>query len=224
MHLKDMLAACLMIMVVISGCTPGFRKGCRDAVCGPDVKIIAYHLGRYYKCIEELVQRLYAKNPRYEPDHKRWKIKLSAIFGQGEMLYPNLQEMASHQLLDEAFSPNPIIPDRVFLLGLGLKRSIDEAYDTGGTFFLTGCQIDLRRLQRLYSNMAQVNWRMKTYRDVSGRLLFVTNEVGEDGYINMGFEVIMTQMLTRIEDDIYLRGGLEKNLAFRLSAIFISII
>ena len=112
----------------------------------------------------------------------------------------------------------------MFILCLGLKKGIDEAYSTGGRPFLTGCQIDGERLKRLYSNLAQVDWRLKTYRDKSGRLLFITNKAGENGYINMGFEVIMTKIMTRVEDDIYLRGGLEKNLAFRLSTVFISII
>ncbi len=218
------IALFLIPILFISGCTPGFRKGCRDTLCGPDVKIISFHLSSYYHCIEELVNRLYAKNPRYEPDVKRREMKLAAIFGHDKNPFPVLEQMASHELLKEAFSPRPMISDRVFLLGLGLKKGIDEAYDTGGSLFLTGCQIELERLQRLYSNLAQVNWRMKTYKDSSGKLLFITNEAGENGYINMGFEVIMTQMLTRIQDDIYLRGGLEKNLVFRLSAIFISII
>ncbi len=214
----------LVLPLVVTGCTPGFRKGCRDTVCGPDVKVISYHVQKHYQLIEELAGRLYAKNPCYEPDPASRARKMNWIFKKGPGLYPRLQQLPSHKLLEQAFSESPLVQDRVFLLILGLKRGIDEAYDTGGSLFLTGCQIDAGRLERLYSNLAQVNWRMKTYRDRGGRLLFITNEAGENGYINMGFEVIMTAILTRVEDDIYLRGGLEKNLAFRLSAIFISII
>ncbi len=220
---KQLFLFCLFT-ILVSGCGPGFKKGCSDTFCAPDVKIISFHVTKYYKLTEELTRRLYAKNPRYAPDLKRRSAKFDSIFGKGPSVYPRIQALPSHELLRQAFTLEPVIQDRVFLLGLGIKKGIDEAYDTGGSLFLTGCQIDPGRLERLYSNLSQVNWRMKTYRDSSGRLLFITNQEGENGYINMGFEVIMTQMLTRIEDDIYLRGGLEKNLAFRLSAIFISII
>ncbi len=216
----SILAGTLLLL----GCTPGFRKGCRDTVCGPDVKIIAYHVQKHYQLIEELAHRLYAKNPCYEPDPGVRARKINSVFNKGPEVYPGLSALPSHRLLEQAFCKEPDVSDRVFLLVLGLKKGIDEAYDTGGSLFLTGCQIDPARLERLYSNIAQVNWRMKTYRDQRGRLFFITNEAGENGYINMGFEVIMTTMLTRIGDDVYLRGGLEKNLAFRLSAIFISII
>ena len=214
----------MVAAMLLFGCTPGFRKGCRDTVCGPDVKIIAFHVQKNYELIQRLGRRLYAKNPRYEPDPAMRAKKIDSIFNRGVEVYPRLKALPSHRLLEQAFAPNPEVSDRVFLLVLGLKKGIDEAYNTGGSLFLTGCQIDPKRLERLYSNFSQVNWRMKTYRDRKGKLFFITNEAGENGYINMGFEVIMTSMLTRIGDDIYLRGGLEKNLAFRLSAIFISII
>ncbi|RUM89080.1 MAG: hypothetical protein DSZ23_03695 [Thermodesulfatator sp.] len=216
--------ASLLATAILAGCTPNFRKGLSDTVCGLDVKIISYHVKRHYKLIEELVSRLYAKNPVYEPDKQKRMAKINSIFNRGGVVYPQVENLLSYQLLTQAFSETPLVHDRVFLLGLGLKKGIDEGYATGGSVFLTGCQIDSGRLQRLYSNMVQANWRLKTYTDKNGRLLFITNEAGENGYINMGFEVIMTRMLTRIEDDIYLRSGLEKNLAFRLSTIFVSVI
>ena len=55
-------------------------------------------------------------------------------------------------------------------------------------------------------------------------VLFITNEAGEDGYINMGYEVIMTRILTRIEDDIAMRGGLPEQYMFRMSTMFVGII
>jgi hypothetical protein len=39
----------------------------------------------------------------------------------------------------------------------------------------------------------------------------------------MGFEVLMTRILTRIEDDIFMRGGLPEKYIFRGSNIFLSI-
>ena len=79
-------------------------------------------------------------------------------------------------------------------------------------------------MQALHLNVSQVNWRLKTYRDEGGGLLFLTNGAGEDGSLNMGYEVLMTQVLTRITDDIYLRGGLAGKYVFSMSStIFVGI-
>ena len=124
-----------------------------------------------------------------------------------------------------AFAEDTEEEDRVYLLGLGLAKSIRESYalDSDG-FMLVGLQISLERLKRLHHNITQVNWRLKTHKGKNGELLFITNEVGEDGYINMGYEVIMTEILTRISDDIYLRGGLPGKYIFNMSTIFLSLL
>ncbi len=216
------LAAALVCL--LCGCSD-FRARCTN-IYSPDVKIISYHLKKHYQAVRSLAERLYARNPRYEPDLKSRKEKIRAAFGEKSpySIPYQLQIMLSHELLRTAFSPKPPIGDRVLILILGLKRGIDEAYDTGRGPFLTGCQIDAKRLERLYSNISQTNWRLKTYKGPDGKPLFLTNQPSPDGYVNMGFEVIMTQMLTRIQDDIYLRGGLEGNLTFRLSTVFLSIL
>ena len=217
-------ASCCFCLIFLCACSPGIRTSCRNTVCGPDVKIIDFHVKEDQRLIKMLIERLYAKNPRYEPDLKKRGQKIRSIFqDESEPMFPDVQVLPSHRILQMAFSESPPIPDRVFLLGLGLKKGIDEAYAVNGAF-LTGCQIDIGRLQRLYNNISQANWRMKTYRDPNGNLLFLTNEATDNGYINMGFEVLMTKILTRIEDDIYLRGGLVKNFVFRMGTIFLSII
>jgi len=55
-------------------------------------------------------------------------------------------------------------------------------------------------------------------------LLFITNEPGENGYINMGYEIIMTEIMTRIKDDIFLRGGTPPKLLFTMSTLFLTIV
>ena len=108
---------------------------------------------------------------------------------------------------------------------LDLIRSIEEAYELDeNKVFLTGLQIPLERLERLHFNLSQVNWRLKTYRDEHGKLLFLSNEVGENGYINMGYEVLMTEVLTMVKDDIHLRGGLPQTYLFEMTSLFASLI
>ncbi|NPA95837.1 MAG: hypothetical protein GXO58_10475 [Thermodesulfobacteria bacterium] len=215
----------LGLILALGGCS-SVRERCSNALLSPDVKIINYHVKKHYESIRTLANRLYAKNPCYEPDPERRRAKIRAIFGETSpyTIPYELRISMSHQLLEASFAPTPPERDRVLVFILGLKKGVDEAYNTGHGPFLTGCQIDVKRLERLYSNISQAKWRLKTYRDQGGHLMFITNQALDNGYINMGFEVILTQMLTRIQDDIYLRSGLESNLTFRLSTIFLSIL
>ena len=85
-------------------------------------------------------------------------------------------------------------------------------------------EISLSKLERLYHNISHVNWRLKVYRDEQDVLLFQTNEGGQGDYINMGYEVIMTEIMTRIKDDIAMRGGMPQKMIFDMSTLFLTIL
>ena len=213
--------------MLVSGCGATMQKArarIEDMMTSTDVYILKYHVEGYIHSFEEYITRLYAKNPKYEKDLEIRKRKLAHIFHGGEAVDPAYDTMLSNELLTAAFA-NETEGDRVYLLGLGLVKSIKEAYQLeNGSLLMTGLQIDLQRLQRLHLNVSQVNWRMKTYRDEDGGLLFLTNAAAPDGSLNMGYEVIMTEVLTRISDDIYLRGGLAGKYVFSMSStIFVGI-
>jgi len=188
-----------------------------------DVYIIKYHVEGYVQSFEEFITRLYAKNPKYEKDPEVRARKIRHIFHGGPPVEPGYDALFSHQLLTAAFAPETS-GDRIYLLGMGLVKSVKEAYRLkDGSLLWTGLQIRLDRLQALYLNISQVNWRLKSYRDDAGQLLFLSNEAGPDGTLNMGYEVIMTKVLTRIEDDIYLRGGLPGKSFFNMSTLFATV-
>lgn len=217
----------LCLLLLVSGCAGTLRKArvkIEDMMTSTDVYILKYHVEGYIHSFEEYITRLYAKNPKYEKDLAVRQRKLAHIFHGGESVNPAYDGMLSNELLTAAFAKETQ-GDRVYLLGLGLVKSIKEAYQLeDGSFLMTGLQIELVRLQRLHLNVSQVNWRMKTYRDASGSLLFLTNAANPDGSLNMGYEVVMTEVLTRITDDIYLRGGLVGKYVFSMSStIFVGI-
>lgn len=210
----------------MAGCTVQYNRDAtvRDVITPTDATIIEYHVRSYYTDLKEFTTRLYARNPKYERDEQKRQEKIDAIFKPG--LFPKylVKEKTSTELLSAAFSPAGEKRDRVYLLGLGLARSINEAYGLDEMdLFWTGLQLPLERLQRLHFNLSQVNWRLKTYKDQAGNLLFLTNGMGENGYMNMGYEVLMTRILTRIEDDICMCGGLPNKYIFRMSTIFLTI-
>ena len=210
----------LLALVFVGGCVG-------DAVIPTGAGIFHYHIQEDRQDLEKMIRRLYAKNPKYQPSRVMRYKRIAQIF-HGRPLLDKYAHMPSNEVLSAAFAPDTSTssePDRIFLLGLGMMKSIREAYGVGHKqIMITALQVPLVRLQRLYRNFNQVNWRLKTYRDKQGRLLFLTNAKGADGYLNMGYEVIMTAILTRIQDDIYLRGGLPGKYIFDMSTMFVSII
>jgi hypothetical protein len=213
----------IVFSLLLAGCQGG-KEQFKQAITPVDVQIINYHVREIDKSLEEFTRRLYLKNPKYEEDPEARHKKIQAIFHDGEMPDTGFNDKLSHEVLAAAFEPYPTYPDRVFLLGLGLKKSVLEAYNIKEGLFVTSLQIAHGRLENLYVNIGQVNWRLKVYRDEDGKLLFLTNEAGEKGYINMGYEVIMTEILTRIKDDIFLRGGSPPKFAFSMASLFMAIL
>ena len=189
-----------------------------------DVQMMRYHVSEIRKSLEEFTHRLYLKNPKYEKDIKARESKIRAIFHNEKLPDTGYNFQPSHKLLEAAFEPDPAYPDRIFLLSLGLIKSIDEAYRFDEGPIITTLEIHSESLEKLYYNFSQVKWRLKVYRDKQGELFFLTNEAGEDGYINMGYEVIMTEILTRIKDDIFIRGGAPPKMFFTMSTVFLSIL
>lgn len=214
----------LLLPLLLAACNFS-GNSVQDFFTPMDAGIIRNHVRQYRDSLRDFTFRIYAKNPKYEKDPEQRRRKIDSIFAPlptGEQVYVY---RPSHEILTAAFQEEVSEPDRIYLLVLGLWKSIREAYNIKeGELFLSGLQISLERLQRLHHNISQVNWRLKTYKDKNGKLLFITNEAGEGGYINMGYEVIMTRILTRIEDDIIMRGGLPGQYVFKMSSLFIGIV
>ncbi len=215
----------LLEILLAAGC--GTRGGVAGALTSTDVLLIQYHIREHYSCLHDFCRRLYRKNPKYEPDPEKRRLKLEKVFIERVPPGTPYDEQPSHEILTAAFAPDPGFSDRVLLLALGLRKSIDEGYGRQGpnddTTLVTSLQVSLERLERLYSNLRQVNWRLKVYRDRQGRLLFLTNACGPGGRLNMGYEVLMTEVLTRVADDIYIRGGNPPHVIFRMTTMFLSL-
>ncbi len=214
----------LALLTMLWSC--GDHGGMRGILTSSDVLMVKHHVRQHYICLEEFCRRLYLKNPKYEPDQKQRNRKLSAIFKTRKNLGTPYDDLPSNLILTAVFAADTQYHDRIALLGLGLRKSIDEGYNQHTPYtntMITSLQIPLERLRRLYSNLSQVNWRLKIYHDRQKKLYFLTNEKAPGGYLNMGYEVLMTKVLTRIEDDIYLRGGNPPNVIFRMSTMFFSL-
>ena len=204
----------------------GNRGGMEGILTSSDVLIVQHHIRQHYNCMEEFCRRLYLKNPKYETDLKKRGQKLDSIFKKRSLSDTPYDKLPSHEVLTAAFSADPGYHDRVALLGLGLRKSIDEGYGQKGpedNKMVTSLQVSLELLKRLYSNISQVKWRLKVYHDTRHKLYYLTNAKAPDGHLNMGYEVLLTKILTRIEDDIYMRGGNPPNVIFKMSTMFFTL-
>ncbi|MBN2331899.1 MAG: hypothetical protein JXO49_06140 [Deltaproteobacteria bacterium] len=219
-----MMTALLLFSGACSRQLAATRQRLGEAVVPTDVKMINHHMEQHYQELEEFTRRLYAKNPKYEPDLVLREEKIKAIFHGGEPPERYFYGQPSHEILRAAFDPVTDYGDRVYLLSLGLVKSVREAYGVEDGQLFSSLQLPLEKLETLYHNISQVNWRLKVYRDDLGELLFLTNEAAADGYLNMGYEVIMTRVLTRIADDIFLRGGSPPKFFFNMSTMFLAIL
>ncbi len=238
-HIIDLvLILCLATILLCSGCSSN-KNQLTPALTTPDVLMIHHHIESNMLDIEYFCQRLYLKNPIYEANIQARTAKLNAIFhppeveANAEKNHDGIQQptplpydtMLSHQLLEAAFSATPPTSDRIYLLALGMKKSIVEGYDGyDQRALLSGMLLSVKKLEKLHLNLQQLNWRLKTYRNANGQLLFLTNAATADGYINMGYEVIMTRILTRIGDDIYMRDGQTPNFIFSVSTLFLPLL
>lgn len=213
----------ILICLLLLGCNVSGKR-LKQAITPTDVQIMRYHVKEYYKSLEEFTRRLYLKNPKYEKDLEMRERKIRGIFHGEELPYTKYNSQPSYKVLEAVFAANPTYEDRVFLLSFGLVKSIQETYNIEERVFVTSLEIPPEKLEKLYHNISNVNWRLKLYRDEQGDLLFLTNEAGGNGYINMGYETIMTEILVRIKDDIFLRGGTPPKLLFNMSTLFLPII
>jgi len=214
------LVLVLFALLAAAGCRPYLC----EAMLPTEVSLFRFHFRQYLRSLEDFTVRLYAKNPAYEPNLELREMKIKQIFHRGLPYEDRYLSLPSHELLTLAFAGN-FHDDRVFVLCLGLVKSVWETYgEVEKKSFFSGLQLPLDRLKKLHRNISHANWRLKSSRYPNGAPFFRANEASEDGYINMGYEVIMTEILTRIADDIHLRGGLPEKYGFSASTLFVSLL
>ena len=143
----------IVISLTFLGCHAG-GQFVKRAVVPTDVQIMRYHVGEYYTSLEEFTRRLYLKNPKYEKDLEMRKKKIRGIFQGEELPYTDYNNKPSHKLLEAAFATIPTYEDRVFLLSLGLVKSIEETYSIKEKLVVTSMEVSLEKLTNLYHNIS----------------------------------------------------------------------
>ncbi|MCJ7603881.1 MAG: hypothetical protein MUO63_20595, partial [Desulfobulbaceae bacterium] len=142
----SLLAAVCLAGPLMSGCAVQYNKDAtvRDMITSTDATIIEYHVRSYYIDLKEFITRLYARNPKYERDQQKRRQKIDAIFQPRFFPKHFNKAKTSAELLSAAFNAGSEGEDRVYLLGLGLAKSINEAYGLDEIdFFWTGLQVPL---------------------------------------------------------------------------------
>lgn len=185
-----LISFCLMLISACSSNSYQFKK-----VAKSDTDLVAdMHIQRINKLIDQLVIKLYKRNPR----------ELAKVPGQ--TVSRRMQQMAdfppalgywelggkgSIDAMLLAFDEN-YQGDRVFALGVGLRGMMYKAYSEKQEMFLFD-QLDPQKLYNSARNLEIVAWRLAHRRDASGRLLLLTNST--NGTINLSFERLFGKMI-----------------------------
>ena len=167
-----LLVLCLMLL---SGCgSQGFQL---KNIAKSDTDLVAdTHIQRINELVDELIVKLYKRNPRElakvkgQTIHKRLR--------QIQMLppslsYPELGGKGSIDAMQLAFEES-YHGDRVFALGVGMRGMLFKAYSEKYELFMLD-SLDPQKLYNSARNLEIVAWRLKNRRDAGGRLLLLTN-------------------------------------------------
>lgn len=139
----------------------------------------AVEIKKDYKAISKLILQFKEKIDKRNPNgfDKDLANKIYANIDNLEnniSLKYNGNDITSYKgYLQIAFSKDDIKNRNDYLI-IGLYKMLYEAYDIGDSYKITAFSYDNDKLQRLYSNLQILSWKIKVDKDLSGNYLFLT--------------------------------------------------
>lgn len=155
------------------------------------------HIVQVRKLTEELVVKLYKRNPR-----ELKKVPGMTIERRLEQLmtvdrpqtgFAELGNMDGIALLPLAFSTE-FEGDRVFALMAGMTGMLSASYNNQVEFYILD-EIDQQKLYNSARNLETIAWLLNNRRDESGELLLLSNGIAEDGTPNYSYERKFSQLI-----------------------------
>lgn len=147
-----------------------------------------------------LLEKLYRRNPAEW--RKGGHVDLQAVIEQGRQgirsgaLPPDLQGLRDIEVLSVAMDPN-YRGDRVAAYILGLADMLIAAHGGRVRFYVTDA-LDGQRIFNAARNVEIAAWMLASRRDAQGRLLLLSNEIGE-GVSNLSFEREFGGLIGRLD-------------------------
>lgn len=185
-----LIAMCLMLF---SGCgSKGFNI---KNIAKTDTDLVTdTHIRRINALVDELVVKLYKRNPRElaKVPGQTVKMRLRQMTSfPAALRYPELGGKGSIDAMQLAFDDD-YYGDRVFALGVGLRGMLFKAYDEKTELFMLD-NLDPQKLYNSARNIEIVAWRLSHKRNANGELWLLTNST--NGVINLSFERLFGKMI-----------------------------
>lgn len=184
------VAVCLMLFCACSSNSYQIKN-----VAKSDTDLVSdMHIRRINKLVDELVVKLYKRNPRElaKMPGQTVRRRLQQMANLPAALnYSELGGKGSIDAMQLAFDET-YHGDRVFALGTGLRGMLFKAYGERRELFMLD-KLDPQKLYNSARNIEIVAWRLAHKRDASGRLLLLTNSTS--GTINLSFERLFGKMI-----------------------------
>lgn len=139
----------------------------------------AVEIKKDYKAISKFVLQFKEKLDKRNPNAYDKELsndiytKVDSLDNSISLKY-NGKDITSYKgYLQIAFSKDDIKNRNDYLI-LGLYKMLFDSYDIENSYKITAFSYDKEKLQRLYSNLQIISWKMKVDKDLSGNYLFLT--------------------------------------------------
>lgn len=202
-----LIALLWLVCALLSGCGGGDSRLAKNLVKA-DIDFVAdTHLREMNRLMEELLVKLYKRNPRelHKNPGKSIEQRQQEIFSvSGRLVFAELQNRQGSDLLELACRSD-FAGDRVFAIMVGLVGVVRSSYGWQEEQFLY-TSLDPVQLFQSSRNIEILAWRLSNRRDARGELLLLTNSCdGEEE--NLSFERLFGKMIATQDNLAFVIAG-----------------
>ena len=192
-RLNCRLSLMIVCLMLFAGC--GSNSYQFKNIAKSDTDLVSdMHIQRINSLVDELVVKLYKRNPRElaKAPGQTIAMRLQQMMDMPVALsYSELGRKGSLDAMDLALDES-FQGDRVFALGVGLRGMLFKAYGDKTELFMLD-SLDPQKLYNSARNFEIMAWRLANRRNASGELLLLTNST--NGVINLSFERLYGKMI-----------------------------
>jgi len=159
-------------------------------------EVIEFHQRAALQSLQELMVKLYHRNPVGRHDAKLRTIEASVnltFSRSNDAYYPQWESVKATDIVRIALDESYQGRDRILPLIVGLRKMIMASYDNHTEFFYL-TSIDAQKLYNSARNIEIAAWMLAENRDVHGRLLLLSDSLDHENR-NLSFQRLIGQMI-----------------------------
>lgn len=184
--------------LLLSACSTGSQQNHNELsyLAKSDIDTVAdIHRQRSQALIEQLVGKLYRRNPLYcKRNNQTIEQCIERALHAGLPRWrPLIGDCLASACIDKALAED-FAGDRVLALSVGLRTMLDAAYGQKQEFFLTD-ELDPQKLYNSARNIEIMVWRLANRRDATGQPYILTDSLDE-GVRNLSYERLFGKLIS----------------------------